>query len=667
MPQYQGVWTLPVAARLQSTQQWATDPLYRNTTLLLQADNAPNGAQNNTFIDSSSNNFTITRNGNTTQGTFTPFSATGWGNYFNGGSDDLSLPTNAALAPQTSDFCFECWIYRTEAFTTSYSTIYAGDASNGIFIGQLATGLFGVRERTNVDILSRTSPSTNKWVHIAVTRSGSSLRMFYDGVQQGATVTDSTNFTSGTNTIGLASGTFPFYGYISNLRFVKGSAVYTSNFTPSQIPLTAITNTSLLTCQNNRFVDNSTNNFTLTANGNVSVQAFSPFAPQYQWTAPVIGGSGYFDGTGDYLSATGSSATQMGTGAFTWECWCYITTTASYQCLIDTRASPSSGSSTGMALLLDTGTFTPIAATTGTILTSSINVQRNAWNHVALTRSSGGTLTIWVNGASGGTVSNSTNLTDTALWVGGNNTSPFPAPVNGYLSNTRITKGADLYTATFTPPTAPLTTTVSSGTVGFLLNYTNAGIVDGTMKNNLETVGNAQVNTSIVKYGTGSMAFDGSGDYLTGPTNSPSFQFGTGDFTVEMWVNTANLAAYQTLLDVRSADTQSAWCLFLDNTGKPYWYDASGVQLSSTAVAANTWTHLAVSRLGSTLRMFLSGVQVFSGTNSNAQNPTGTFYVGRNAVNAFLYTGYIDDLRITKGIARYTANFTPPTVALPRQ
>ena len=72
--QYQGVWSLQSAAQLQSTQRWVTDPLFENTTLLLQANDAANGAQNNTFLDSSSNAFAITRNGNTTQGSFTPFS-----------------------------------------------------------------------------------------------------------------------------------------------------------------------------------------------------------------------------------------------------------------------------------------------------------------------------------------------------------------------------------------------------------------------------------------------------------------------------------------------------------------------------------------------------------------------------------------------------------------
>ena len=182
--------------------------------------------------------------------------------------------------------------------------------------------------------------------------------------------------------------------------------------------------------------------------------------------------------------------------------------------------------------------------------------------------------------------------------------------------------------------------------------------------NTITVVGNARISTAQSKFGGSSIYLDGTGDWLTAP-NSAAFQFGTGDFTVEMWVYTANLAAFQTLMDVRAADTASAWALFIDNTGKPYWYDASGSQTSSTAISSNTWTHLAVSRSGTTLRMFLAGTQVYSGANSNSQNATGTVRVGVNVPNTVTYTGYIDDLRITKGVARYTTTFTPPAAAFP--
>ena len=94
-----------------------TDPNFKQVSLLLHGDGT-NGAQNNTFLDSSTNNFTVTRNGNTTQGTNTPFSqaAGAWSNYF-GGSSYFTLPSNAAFALDGGNFTFEFWIY-LNAYTT---------------------------------------------------------------------------------------------------------------------------------------------------------------------------------------------------------------------------------------------------------------------------------------------------------------------------------------------------------------------------------------------------------------------------------------------------------------------------------------------------------------------------------------------------------------------
>jgi hypothetical protein len=104
---------------------------------------------------------------------------------------------------------------------------------------------------------------------------------------------------------------------------LKGTAQYTSNFTPPTAPLTAITNTSLLTCADNRFIDDSTNAFTITVNGTPSVQRFSPFNPTASYATATIGGSGYFDGSGDYLSIADNAALDI-PGDFTIEMWLYV-------------------------------------------------------------------------------------------------------------------------------------------------------------------------------------------------------------------------------------------------------------------------------------------------------------------------------------------------------
>lgn len=672
MPQYQGVWTLPVAARLQSNQQWATDPLYRNTTLLLQADNAPNGAQNNTFIDSSSNNFTITRNGNTTQGTFTPFSATGWGNYFDGTGDYLTVPANAAFNFGTGDFTIDFWYYPNDvAGAKTLVEVNYGTAPN--FIMQPSSGVMNFYTNgTATSIISSAVDTAGSWYHYAVVRSGSTITMYRNGISVGTTTYSGNVGNSSVSCFiggSLGGGGLYINGYLSNFRIVKGTAVYTANFNPSTSPLTAITNTSLLTCQSNRFVDNSTNAFALTVNGNTSVQAFSPFAPQYQWTAPVIGGSGYFDGTGDYLTASNNAALQLGSSDFTIEGWFYFTQTPnSYNALCQKGIAGDSNLEYAVFLRPSSNTIEFGYSTNGStylfISSSSVTINQNAWYHVAVTRSVN-TLYFFLNGVAAGSSSfTSTLYTGTAsLGIAASN-SGTNILAAAYLSNLRIVKGTAVYTAAFTPPTAPLTAITNTS---LLLNFTNAGIVDGTMKNNLETVGNAQVNTSIVKYGTGSMAFNGSSGYLFSNVNMPQFAFGTGNFTIEYWIY-FNTTAQQGVIGFRPATTNGAYpnMYFISSSLK---YVVNGVEvLASSSLSTGVWYHIAVSRSETSTRLFVNGVQQGSAYTDTTNYLASRLVVGADdySIGTTVLNGYLDDLRITR-FARYTANFTPPTVALPRQ
>lgn len=645
-----------------------TDADFKQTVLLLHGDGT-NGAQNNTFTDSSTNAFSITRNGNTTQGTFSPFSqADGyWGNYFGSdGTGEISAGSDASLAPGTGDFCFECWIYATTAFSNSYSGLYAGPGTSGIFIGQLSTGLFGVRQRGNTDILSQTSPSINKWVHIAVTRSGTSLRMFYDGVQQGSTVTDSTNFASGATSI--SSSSFAFVGYISNARFVKGSAVYTSAFTPSTTPLTAITNTKLLTCQSNRFIDNSTNAFSLTTGGTTSVQPFSPFAPTDAYSAGTNGGSGYFDGSSDYLSIANDTAIDAGTGVFTYECWFYPTAGKNNFLMA------ANGTGSGFHLAVYGSTTTNLYVSLGRnnvaedLTTSAGTVIYNAWNHIVAVRNSSNNLGIFINGTRQAYNSSNTNnygLGGYALTLGTGENNNSTVWMQGYQAGAGVYKSAeyDPTQTSITVPTAPKTGTGA----GFLCNFTNAGIIDQTGKNNLETVGNAQIDTGTKKFGTGSIYFDGTGDNLKIP-HSVNQQFGTGDFTFEAWIYPTAITGTTVRTIVAKGDSTTSGTFQLAvRDSKIRMYTDVIPFTSSANVTVNAWQHIALTRSGTTLRFFLDGaLDTTVSSFSTNFNETADMFIGSAGASSY-FTGYIDDIRITKGVARYTAAFTAPTKAFADQ
>jgi hypothetical protein len=447
-------------------------------------------------------------------------------------------------------------------------------------------------------------------------------------------------------------------GYISNFRYVIGSAVYTgSTYTVPTTPLTAISGTSILTCQSNRFIDNSTNALTITINGTPSVQRFSPFSPTSAYSTSVIGGSGYFDGTGDYLTVAANTAFVFGSGDFTVEAWIYPTSYPADAFIISNLSS----GDTSWAFEVYGGNirFTGWA----TVWLTATQPSTGAWHHVAVSRS-GTTLSMYIDGTRVATTTNSTNLSANNTLVVGDYIPAGGANYIGYISNARLVKGTAVYTGTsLTVPTAPLT--AISGT-SFLANFTNAGILDNAMMSNQETMGNAQISTSVKKYGTGSMYFDGSGDYLDS-TGGTVNALGSGDWTIEFWVY-FNALTGTNIIDYRSASVLSNTLCVNYSSGMQLFVNNSTTAIQGSSLSTSTWYHIAVCKSGSSTKMFVNGTQAgstYTDTNNyvaGANRPR----MGSGGDSAGNYlNGYIDDLRITKGFARYTANFTAPTAAFP--
>jgi len=193
-------------------------------------------------------------------------------------------------------------------------------------------------------------------------------------------------------------------------------------------------------------------------------------------------GSAQFSGS-NYLSVAGGAGTAMGTGDFTWECWVYPTSSSDYQAFIDTRTQPIGGDDSGFYFGTNFDTLAPIYYTNALQLESTESITLNAWNHVALTRNSG-TATLWVNGVSGGSRGDTTDLTQQRVLIGGTGLGG-ALNLTGNISNLRIVKGQALYTANFTPSTSTLTAV--TGTQLLLLNGTTE-FVDGS--NNQFTITN---------------------------------------------------------------------------------------------------------------------------------------------------------------------------------
>jgi hypothetical protein len=634
------------------------------SNILLAKTTSVNASTNNTFLDGSGNAFTITRNGTPTQGSVTPYWPSGyWSGYF----DDLSSNNLTISSPATNfqfagDFTIEAWYWASSGGDSSVFVEFSGN--------YLAFNINPTGNTFNIYLNSGSptfSPAAtiplSQWNHVALVRSGSgsgNIKVYLNGTALGTTGTN-------TSTLGYSSPSYARIGggnatssvYISNLRIVNGTAVYTSNFTPPTTPLTAITNTVLLTCQDNRFKDNSTNALAVTASGTPKIQSFQPFNPPAVYSTSTHGGSGYFDGSSSYLSLANNAALQFGSGNFTIEAWIYLTATK--ENTIVARFPFDNANNEWGFQILSGGTLSFYYSTSGTNTQTFISggvPTLNVWNHVAAVRSSS-TITLYINGVSvatgsiGGSIYSGTTTTTIGTYAQSSYPSGYGV-LGGYISNLRIVKGTAVYTAAFTPPTAPVTAIANTS---LLVNFTNAGIYDTTIQSDATTVGSAQVSTTQFKWSPTSMKFNGTSDYLTTPSN-PALALRTGDFTIEFWMY-PTAAQTGDIVDTRvSGDSANSWCVQLDSTNINF--TGPGSNYLSYPYTLNTWTHVAYTRVSGSVSVYINGTKYGSSV-TLTNDFTGTVYKIGATFNNFYYAGYIQDLRVTRGLARYTANFTAPT------
>jgi hypothetical protein len=649
------------AAAYPSTTNVNTSFAESATSLLTLQTRAP--SQNINFIDSSPNEFIVTKNGNTTQGTFSPFSPTGWGNYFDGVSNTNYLSV-ARILDSNVDVTLECWVFMTAASPSNGAYVaaqYAGGADRTVFM--VDSGVITMQFGSAV-VAGTITVTRNQWVHLAWVRSGNSTNnwsQYVNGVRDGQlTYTgtyDNTPFTIGASN-NLASTQFP--GYISNMRLLKGTALYSgASFTPPSSPLTAIANTALLTCQSNRFLDQTGK--TITRNGSPSVQAFSPFAPANAVSPLVTGGSGYFDGTTDYLTWGPGVSIAFGTGDFTVECWAYHTSAPTASYYIDARNASQTSTWALLNGLNATGDIGWFNGTTALVYSSVADAPKaNSWSHIVYVRS-GTTGSLYVNGVRVGTATDSTNysVSPTISYIGARwAVSDF---FSGYMMGVRIVKGTALYNPSSTTFAVPTTPPTAIPNTSLLLNFTNGAAVDATGKNNLESVGNAQNSGVQAKWdylkGGSSMYFDGTTDYLQTNVATPDlYAFGSGDFTIECWIYLNNTTGAQIFYDGRPSGTQTTQPTLYVSSGQVLYYTNAANRITGSTLSTATWYHIALARSGTSTKLFVNGVQsgstytdstVYTNTASRPQIGQDGFSGGN------FFNGYIDDLRVTKGYARY--------------
>jgi hypothetical protein len=669
------------------------DTYFKYTTLALNSSTTAN-----TFInDSSNNNFGLTIAGDTKGTPFNPYQEGYYSNYFDGTGDYLTLPSTSGFAFGTKDFTIECWIYVTSTTNGNQSILSSngGWGTGAVVVKAYHAGFISLSaydyNAGGAKMLSYATPM-NQWVHVAITRSGTTFTLYVNGTNQ-STVTSSItiNFNSSGTLIGY-NGTIDttssyMTGYISNLRVVKGTAVYTSGFTPSTTPLTAVSGTTLLTCQSNRFIDNSNSAYPITRNGDTSISQNIPFTTP---TNAITNTGGYSVGfNSNWMETSAANAAfNLYNISFTLEGWFYFRSLNNGAYLFSIR--PASGSNYSVGWYMN-GTAGQVditfAGASGGALGAAGSISTGSWQHIGLGYTSAtNTMTMYVNGIATGTSVNYLNGIsnyDMIFGIGNINNGYTNALLNANVSNVRVIRGQNLFSGNFTPSTSPLTrTTVGhtgggaassiTGTVSLLTcqdskildNSTNAfnftTTTDGTGPRITTSYPFTQNTTTTTVTSLGSAYFDGTGDYLTTPDNV-NLQFGTGDFTVECWIYPTSISGAQKGIISKGSNT-TGWELRIGgavSSGLDFSYTSTAVT-SAFAVTLNTWHHVALTRSGTSMKSFLNGVNVGTATVSDNFNQTDILRVGDSRTANQPFTGYISDIRIVKGTAVYTSNFVPP-------
>ena len=652
----------------------------RYTTLMLKT-NEIDAANNNTFVDGSTNNFAITRNGNTTQGSFSPYGDR-WSGYFPGGTAYLLANTGSALDVAVSqDFTVEFWFNLnartgvTPAFFSNYSAFGAGSIS--LFAGHNSssqTKYILAFNGTFPRLVSSSNIIYGQWHHMAITRESGVIKMWLNGVLENS-VTDTAAINEPDDKLWLgvsgdATGTGGIVGYMSDFRWVTGTAIYTSAFTPPTEPLTAVAGTSLLTCQSNRFKDSSVNDLAIMNAGNVSVTKFSPY-DQSAYDASTLGGSAYFDGTGDYLNTASSNEFIASGNGFTVEAWVYYKSITGYSFIVASSTGANSYEPYWFIGSTNTGRWRLSWGNAASIDTG-VAIVLNTWNHVAISMGSNGTGVFYVNGVSIATTTGKTlngSATGVAISHGGGNIAGLYL-LTGYISNIRYVKNNSVYTSNFTPLTEPL---AASANTSLLCNFTNAGIFDASTKNVLETVGNTQVDTAVTKFGTVSMYFDGTGDYLTTSATPTVLLPGTTDTTFECWVQTTSSGDMAIFSNFSPSSPFNGVEFGVNNGYQTFWSQGTFINRPTGTTGVSTlkdggWHHLVwvITNSGTSLSTYVDGVLNYAASITPSTTGKSTQSIGSdsNTTRGRYFNGYIEDLRITKGLARYTSNFTPPSAPL---
>ena len=647
----------------------------RYTALSVKATAA---GSNQTFDDASTSNHTITVAGDTTASTFSPYRHGGYATYFDGNDRiDIStgfLGSHTTGNASTSTFTIESWVYQE-----------ARGSNNGIdgnaasIISKWVYFNFGIDDSGHLhghhysgsqhNLETTATVPLKTWTHVALVVTGAQIKLYINGTLGATGTWYGMQAATALAGIGGSNQSHPekFTGYMHDIR-VSDNARYTTNFTPANA-LTTDSNTDLLIGKL-QVRDLSSNSVALTLQGDVKVVPFNTSTGDNSlYSEADHGASVYFGGFGDGINLNGDAEFAFGTNDFTVEFWVYPLTRAATEAqLVDFRGSSGNGTYTLLYLDNQYNTNDIIYYHQGGARITSSAILDNAWSHVALTRS-GNDVKLFVNGIQEGST-----FTNSLTQLVGTNGPRFGSYHNtayaltGYMSDIRILNGTAAYTSNFTPPTAPLTAVTNTK---FLLNP-ETSISDLSQKSAITCIADAATSTTQVKFaGTKSIYLDGTGDFLQ---SSESVNI-AGDWTIEGWYYFTTLAADHSFFTIGDSASQANSMEFLyrgASINELRFYNMGGGYSNQhtppSDFLANNWIHIAVVRSGTgtnNIKAYINGTQSGTGKTSN-NDLIGKVNIGTelyNGAGSWFTQGYIQDFRVSS-IARYTANFTPPTAEL---
>lgn len=650
-----------------------------SNTELSMGTSSTNSLDNSTFIDRSTNAWgTAVNTWGTSfaQSAFHPY-LDNWSVYFDGSNDtttELVYSLDSTINMGSGDYTVEVWCKAT-----------VSEDRDGVFNFRNTSGAyyFMFRHAVAVDTweiyfyggasytvthASSSSPVGN-WVHHAFVRQSGTFKWYIDGVEKleltaAGTAGLTWDVVNEVQVGKYSAGRWP--GWISNLRVVKGDALYTvDNFTVPTESLEVTSNTILLLASSNTYENKGSLSSSYTVGGTIlpSVSAHNPFGQESEYNVGANTGSVSFTTTDGIDLKVRSSGT-----ASTWtiEFWYKFDPTSTINAnhyLFDARGT--AGSQTAGSLYLYRASTTTYNDGSNWGITDA-NFNDGAWHWFTMV-SDGTNRAVWIDGIRiaelGGT-----RTVGTHLWINSRETNQYHNDCD--ISDFRFSSTARYATSstTITIPTSPVGT---DGNTTAYYPFDNAGIFDKTGNHTVTTVGSASTSTTQTKYADTSIELvsaTSATDYLVIPSsNLPSFA--TNDFTIEFWLypnsTTTNWGtnSLATILDtdVTAGSGADWWAIHQYNAAIQFATNSASLITTSSSLTALTWQHVAIVRSVSTITVYIDGTSVGTATQGTTLGGTRAIYIGQQNGQSRWFKGYIENIQILKGVAKYTTNFTPPT------